>query len=362
VRSSRILTCFASLPLAFFAAAQTTPTNYTIVEGINGGASPGTTTIYRSGDKVLMEFNQPANGSTPAIHSRTLYDLAAHTDRSWDPTANPVVCNAGSFTDDWGDPFGMTSEFTDGIKKGELKPAGNELMAGVATSVFTGSTGGSTINAWFDQKDGLVVKAVATTAGGQSMTMADVRRITMTAPAASLFALPASCAGTKPPLSAAETIADETGDSDTNFVNAIYGPGSKNNCTIALHVVQAKTMAPITRKFQVAIDTTYDQNNPVAPHYTFGLGNDGTSTFSGGGIHEITSQIHNGVLRIVNPPAYFNLSLNVVTPGHGTGTGLIYRQCFAPVTNLYHVMTDQADPSKPDDYLYAKAGKYAAVP
>jgi hypothetical protein len=121
-------------------------------------------------------------------------------------------------------------------------------------------------------------------------------------------------------------------------------------------------MAPVTRRWQAAIDTTYNQDNPTPPHYEFGTGRDGSSTFAGGGIHEITSQIHNDMLRIDNPPAYFNLATNVVQPGHGTGIGLVYRQCFAPVTMLYYVMKDPNDIGAGADFLYAKAGKYAAVP
>ena len=52
------------------------------------------------------------------------------------------------------------------------------------------------------------------------------------------------------------------------------------------------------------------------------------------------------MLRIDNPPAYFNLGMNVVQPGHGAGIGLIYRQCFAPITMLYYVLKDPNDPGQ----------------
>jgi len=127
-----------------------------------------------------------------------------------------------------------------------------------------------------------------------------------------------------------------------------------------VRVVAAKTMAPVTRRWQAAIDIAYNVDHP--PAYNFGVGNDGTATFAGGGLHEITSQIHNDMLRIDNPPVYFNLSLNVVQPNHGAGTALIYRQCFAPVTMLYYVLKDPNDPGQGGDFLYAKSGKYAPVP
>ena len=92
------------------------------------------------------------------------------------------------------------------------------------------------------------------------------------------------------------------------------------------------------------------------------MGADGSVTFSGGGLHEITSQIRNGMVRIDNPPAYFNLSVNLIKPGSGSGMGLIYRQCFAPTTVLLYVMKDPDNPSAGADWLWAKAGKYATVP
>jgi hypothetical protein len=118
-------------------------------------------------------------------------------------------------------------------------------------------------------------------------------------------------------------------------------------------------MTPINR-YQVAIDTTYNVDNP--PHYVTGVGRDGTETFSGGGMHEITSQIRNGMLRIDNPPPYFNLDVNLINPGQGSGGGLVYRQCFAPQTVLLYVVKDRGKPSQSADTLWVKSGKYSTIP
>jgi hypothetical protein len=237
---------------------------------------------------------------------------------------------------------------------------GSETLNGIPTKVYAGTSGGGSLKAWLDEKDQLVIRATMSAPGAPPMTMADIRKVSFTRPPASVFAPPAGCAGVKAPPTASDVIAAETGDSGANFVNASYGPGSKDSCSIVVSVVAPKTMTPITRRWQAAIDTTYNVDHP--PTYSFGVGNDGTATFAGGGLHEITSQIHNGMLRIDNPPAYFNLSMNVVQPGHGAGVGLIYRQCFAPVTMLYYVLKDANDPGQGGDYLYAKAGKYASAP
>jgi hypothetical protein len=340
--------------------AQAPPTAYTITE--SGGAPGSTSIIYRSGSKALMEVKQPAQSGTPASRSFTLYDLQAGTSYAWDPDASPITCGAGTFSGDWGDPFAMTADVNKGVASGDIKPAGSETVDGIATLVYSGSSAQGSEKVWFDQKDSLVIRATFVAPGAAPMTLVDITKVSFTAPPASLFVLPASCAGIKPPPTPAELMAEETGDIGANWVNAIYGPGSTNSCSIVVRVVAAKTMAPINRKFQAAIDTTYDQNNPTPPHYEFGVGNDGTSTYSGGGLHEITNQIHNGMLRIDNPPAYFMFGVNIPTPNHGADVGLIYRQCFAPVTMLYDVIKDPSNPADGDDWLYAKSGKYATPP
>jgi hypothetical protein len=143
-------------------------------------------------------------------------------------------------------------------------------------------------------------------------------------------------------------------------VNANFGPGSANSCSILVRVVTAKTMTPIAIRLQFAIDTTYDINNP--PHYEFAMARDGSQSYSGGGVHEITNQAHNGMVKIDNPPAYFNFSVNVMKPNYGAGMGLIYRRCYRPVTVLLYVVKDPNDPQAGADWLYAKSGKFAVAP
>ena len=357
----RVLACLCLLLSLPFLHAQTTPPTAYIIKAAVGTAG-GTSTISRSGSKVLVDFIQPAQGDTPASRSLSLYDLTAGTSTTWDPTASPVQCNVAHFSGDWGDPFAMTTDVNSGIAKGDFKPAGTETLAGIATRVYAGTSQGASIKAWLDQKDGLVIRAQMSAPNAPPMTLVDITKVSFAAPPASVFVLPAACAGLKPPPTPAELIAAETGDDAANWVSANYGPGSANSCSILVRVVAAKSMTPIDRKYQAAIDTTYDQNNPTPPHYEFGVGADGTSTYSGGGLHEITNQIRNGMLRIDNPPAYFMFGVNIPTPNRGADVGLIYRQCFAPVTELYDVIKDPSNPADGGDWLYAKSGKYATPP
>jgi hypothetical protein len=356
----RILTCLAVLALSPLFHAQTPPSAYTITQPIVG-SDGATAIIYRSGSQVAMEYIHPnvPNG-TPGHHSFSLYDLTTGVSHTWDPAIAPPSCSVGKFSGDWGDPFGMTAELTAGIAKGEFKPSGVETLAGISTKVYVNTSPQGTVKVWFDVKDNLVLRAQVTSANAAPQNLVDISKVSFAPPPASLFVLPAYCAGVKPPPTPAELIAEETGDNADNWVSASVGPGSKNTCSILLHVVAAQTMAPINRKYQVAIDTTYKMEDP--PHYTFGVGEDGTSTFSGGGLHEITNQVRNGMLRVDNPPAYFTFTVNVPTPHEGAAGGFIYRQCFAHVTMLYYILKDPSDPGKGTDFLYAKSGKYATVP
>jgi hypothetical protein len=358
----RILTCLALLALTALLPAQTPrPTAFTIAEA---GPTPGSTlTVYRNGTKALTDMYYPAKpGGAAARHVFAFYDLAAGVSHAWDPSSAPPSCGVGTFSGDWGDPFEATAEVSADIAKGDLKPAGMETLHGIPTRVYAGVNQGMNAKVWLDEKDGLVIKMAYGAPGAAMTTMSDIVKLSLAPPPAALMAMPAYCASIKPPPTPAELMAAETGDSGDHFVNAIYGPGTKASCSILLRVVAAKTMAPINRRFQAAIDTTYNQDAPTPPHSVFGVGDDGTSTYSGGGLHEITNQVHNGMLRIDNPPAYFMLGINIPTPHEGASVGLIYRQCFAPVTVLYDIIKDPSDPGKGGDYLYAKAGKYAAVP
>ena len=131
-------------------------------------------------------------------------------------------------------------------------------------------------------------------------------------------------------------------------------------CSVVLRVVNAKTMTPIT-KIQVAIDTNiYPDNAP--PSYTFGVAEDGTTTYSGGHVLEITNRVHDGVVRLGNPPDRFQLGVNVIQSHRGGSMGLIYRQCFSPTTVLLDVVKDYGQADQSEDLLWVKSGKYATPP
>jgi hypothetical protein len=355
---SKVTVCLGLIAATAMLRAQSpSPTTYTVTQA---GAVPGSQTIiYRSGSKALIVNLTPAQGATPASKSYGLYDLAAGKNWSWDPDSKPIQCGAGTFSGDWGDPFTGSKDILDGIAKGQLKPAGTATMNGFATESYTGSQDGANYKVWYDRKDNLVVRVELGMASGPMNTMTNVTKLALTPPPASLLSLPPTCAGVKAPPTPAELIADETADYPANYVTAYTGPGSANSCQVTLHVVDAKTMAPVSN-VQVAIDTTYNQDKPS--HYDYGMHNDGTVSFSGGGIHEITNLVHNGVVSLGNVPEYFLLDANLIEPGHSSSEGLVYRKCFASKQVLLWVVKDRGKSTESADVLWVKGGKFAAPP
>ncbi|HUB50724.1 MAG TPA: hypothetical protein VL986_01070 [Terracidiphilus sp.] len=356
---SKVTVCLALIaPAAVLCAQNPSPTTYTVIQA--GGVPGAQITIYRNGSKALLVNFVPAQGGTPASKTYSLYDIAAGKNWSWNPDFKPVQCSAGTFSGDWGDPFFGSAEVLGDIAKGEFKPAGIATMNGFATEIYTGSQDGANYKVWYDRKDNLVVRLEAGMPNTPMTAMTNVTKLSLATPPASLLSLPPSCAGVKAPPTPAEIIADETGDDPANYETAYTGPYSENSCEVTLHIVDAKTMAPISQRVQVAIDTTYKQDNP--PHYTMGQHDDGSETFGGGGIHEITNSIHNGVVSLGNVPNYFMLNANVVEPGHGGTLGLVYRKCFASNQVLLWVVKDRGTSTESTDALWVKGGKFAAPP
>ena len=364
MKSPRALAFLALLTLATLLPAQAPPTTYTIV-GALPGVDQGTMTVYRNGSKAIIQNDHTAQpGGQPASRTITLYDLKAGASFSWDPDATPIACSAGNFSGDWGDPYAMTADLNKSIAKGDLKPAGTETLHGIPTQIYLGASGPTGIKAWLDKKDALVLRAqIGAPSGGPMQTLVDIQKVSLTAPPRFVLRSASNLRRSSPASHRRRTHRRSKPATPATTSSTPYtAPAPKTPAPSSSASSTAKTMAPITRPWQAAIDTTYNQDNPTPPAYSFGVGNDGTATFSGGGLHEITSQIRNGMLRIDNPPAYFNLSTNFIQPGRGAGIGLIYRQCFAPTTMLYYVLKDPNDPGAGGDFLYAKSGKYASVP
>jgi hypothetical protein len=349
--------CVVMLGNSATIGAQTAaPSSYTITAN-NSMAGPGAVTkTYRLGSKALVD---QSNGTNPkAPHTRTLYDLQSHRSFSWYWPESGGGCSAGTFSGDWGDPYTGDAEL---VSQG-AQQVGTETLHGMATKILETPAGPSgKIRAWEDPKTGMIVKAQMIPPTGAAQTMVEVTGVSKIAPPTSVFNPPASCAvAVAAPAASAE--ADEigalTGGDAQNFVKGTYGPGSKNTCTMIFRVVHAVTMESITSGLQIAIDPSVATEK--TPSYIIGMNRDGHATFSGGGLHEVTSQMQNGVLRLDNIPVQFDLETEFGAGGAASAN--IYRHCFSPQTVLLYVVKNPDQVSDGGDWLWVKAGKYASVP
>ena len=284
--------------------AQTAPTAYTVTQFNAMFGPPGVNmTVYRDGSKALIELSRPADAQNPkGTHTRSLYNLQAHSNLTWDLNNPESGCGQARFSGDWGDPFATSTEITgQGVKE-----TGTETVNGVATKVYEGEAQGVKIKGWVDPKTGLLMKAQMAQGNAALQTILETKQVTFAKPAASVFVLPAVCAAgaaEPPPPTEAEIIAAETGGNAADFAKANMPPQSRgNSCSVNIRVVRQGSMQPITN-MQLAVDTTYDIDHP--PHYVTGVSTEGKASYSGGGIHEMTSQIRNGVLHLDSPPDHF---------------------------------------------------------
>jgi outer membrane lipoprotein-sorting protein len=321
---------------------QQQPTAYTVTVVNSMLGSPMEQTIYRNGSKAVIDTNSPAqSGGVPATHVRSLYDLSAHTNQSWDLVDSSGGCSSGTFSGDWGDPFAGLVDVSTG------KMTGTETVNGFATKVYVVNADGATAKVWVDAKTGLPVR-VDLTQGTDTKTITQVTKFTVGAPAASVFVVPANCtaAGGPPPVSERDKdIAAETGGLVGDFVDAVMttAPGSQESCSVAIRVMKAGSMTPITGGFKLTanvIDDAKWAQGDTSP-----------------GANVPVTAGANGVWRIAIPPPHFNMTEDFGNAGGGGG--MIHLQCWRPVSTLLLVVKDPQNLGKGADWVWDTKGKYA---
>lgn len=316
-----MLSCLAT---AAIACAQNAPPplSYTVVQH-NSLFGPDTTmSVYRDGSKAVIDLVQPGT------HTRTVYDLQAQTNVSWDASQTGSECGNGSVKGDWGDPFVGAAGIMADINKQHPTPAGTETVNGVSTKVsefvMEGTTGKSKV--WVDPKYGMIMKIAIAQPGGASKVGFETTQMTFAAPPASMF-VPACKAGAPIPTDE-EKIAVITGGSgsDYAFANKENPAASNGGCMILFHIVRAGSMTPVTSGFQVFVD---GKQVPVQP---------------------------NGVTRLVGMPKQFLLDIRVPSGG---ASGPIFRQCNKPQTTLLLVPKNWDNLGEGAEWLWVKSGKWA---
>jgi hypothetical protein len=337
------------------------PTTYIVNESTAMFGPTMMVKVYRSGSKALVDSRSGADWPGPKpVHTRALYDLNKQQALSWDLNDSTVPCGNSTFSGSWGDPFEDSASLLADVNKEHPREVTTQVFHGIPAKILEANGPGGKTRIWVDDKYGLLLKILSTPANGAPRTVIEVNDVSYSEPQASLFMVPANCAAAaaapRVPTEA-ERISALTGSNAQDFVNAIYGPGSKNSCSMLFRVVKAGTMEPIASGYQVGVDLNV-ATEPT-PSYKIGIGTNGHSTFSGGGLHEVTSQIHNGVLRLDNIPVQFELDVEFGTAGSSSAN--IYRQCFSPQTVLLYVVKNPSNLGEGGEYLWVKSGKYATI-
>jgi hypothetical protein len=340
----KIAVCSLTFGLTLLAQPFTVPDTYSLTQINSLFGPPVTINIYRNGSNAVVAHQ--SSGS----HSQTLYNLQTHQSLSWDTVATGGGCGAGTFSGDWGDPFASTATLAGDLEKQGAKQVGTESIAGIPAKVMEADTKDGKVRVALDPKSGLILKMQLTPAGGAARTLIEISSASFTAPPAAIFTPPAACAA------AAATPPPQPLSPD--FSKAIMGPASANSCTVLFRVVRADTMAPIASGFQVAIDPKIDFDHPAS--YSVGIDPQGHAIFAGGGLKDLTGQLRNGVLRLDNAPATFDIE--TVFGKAGSSSAVIYRQCPSPQTVLLLVVKNPQKLSDGSDWLWVKSGKYATLP
>lgn len=157
--------------------------------------------IYRDGSKVLTDMSYPPMAEKPkGFHVRTLHDLQAKTQYTWDLIDASVPCGAATFSGAWEDPFAYFRVTTADLAKQNAKLLRKETLSGIPMKVFEiadPKDGKGKRKLWVEEKYGLVVKQEVSENGQAQAGMWEIKDLSLAKPSASLFVLPAACTNTE---------------------------------------------------------------------------------------------------------------------------------------------------------------------
>jgi Malectin domain len=162
---------------------------------------PVTIKIYRDGARELVDRLLPAGPGITPSHYLQLYDFQAGTAFQWDLLDAQMPCSKSTTTDkatdSMVDPISGVAEWMANIDSSKSKPAGNEVVNGVATRVLEVVDPASKISAklWQAEKGNYVIKYVMTPPGGPTRVLVEIKMLSFDKPPASTFAMPAKCNG-----------------------------------------------------------------------------------------------------------------------------------------------------------------------
>jgi hypothetical protein len=172
------------------------PQAYSVTEVNAMFGATMTLKIDRDGDKAVVDETVPSRSAgSPGIHTHSYYDIKNHQSNSVDLNFAKDNCSHGAFDDNWFDPFEMSATLLRSFENAQQ--VGTETVNGFVTKVMeSGAAGPGHKKVWLDTTSGLIIKAEI-----GAKTIIEVKQLSLTKPAASLFAVPAACAAAPPPPS-----------------------------------------------------------------------------------------------------------------------------------------------------------------
>lgn len=334
--------------------------------------------VFRSGSKELVELTIPPWPASPTgVHISYLFDFQAHKAYTKDQNTCSWMKYVSQDAPVNYDPVTGSAQLLSAVAgqgaDATRRVVGTEIVNGIAAKVeeLSGSPGQPPAKVWIAEKGDFVVRLESAGPDGKEMTFVELQQISLTPPAAALFAAPSGCTEVQGEWSdtgvnahasiATQTSSEPQGSgASQDYVNAIYPPNSPStaSCTVWFRIVRGEAMEPVTGGFGAGLDLS---QNPQGGS-TIGEGQDGTVHFWGGTVQDVTSRFQSGILRIDDPPPHFELDIEFAQKNGGSGhTAHIYRQCLHPKTVLLLVIHDKNDrgTAKPDDWLWVNSGKMA---
>jgi hypothetical protein len=158
--------------------------------------------IFRDGNRVVTEEFTPKSGEMPhPSHTRSFLKLDSHKEWTLDLQNPSVPCSVstqGGSPGDWsGNPFEwLSGMFGDDASK--MHQVGTETVAGLEAKVMElAGPQGQKVKVWVDKKYGLMLKMGSPGKNSHPEIELEVKSFTVGKPPASVFAMPASCAGAK---------------------------------------------------------------------------------------------------------------------------------------------------------------------
>jgi hypothetical protein len=171
------------LALILAAAYAAPPETYSLTKK----SGDETMRVARNGQKLAVDITVPKGARQPAIHTRTVVDLAANRAHTWDASDPKIPC-----TEQDGKGF---DPFDDAWLKewGEPKQVGHEKVRGMDATIYEAVSPDGTARWWRDDKYGLVLKMVAAPKGEKPVTVIEVTQFSLTTPNAAYLEAPARC-------------------------------------------------------------------------------------------------------------------------------------------------------------------------